>query len=99
MDGYFKSVGSLSGLERVLAAEQMEITLWQNGRRMAFFLGKLEDVMHSDIPKLSCEHNINVQLLMKATPVFPVVKNKTCLLRNFICTTVSSRELLHLRWS
>uniref|UniRef100_A0A0A1XF41 Uncharacterized protein C9orf68 n=1 Tax=Zeugodacus cucurbitae TaxID=28588 RepID=A0A0A1XF41_ZEUCU len=71
MDGYFKSVGSVSDLERVLAAEQMEITLWQNGRRMAFFMGKLADVMQSDIPKLSCEHNINVQLLMKATPAFP----------------------------
>ncbi|XP_018803020.1 PREDICTED: uncharacterized protein LOC108977666, partial [Bactrocera latifrons] len=71
MDGYFKSVDSPSDLESVLAAEQMEITLWQNGRRMAFFIGKLADVMKSDIPKLSCEHNINVQLLMKATPAFP----------------------------
>ncbi|XP_036327124.1 uncharacterized protein LOC118739720 [Rhagoletis pomonella] len=71
MEGYFKSVGSLSDLERVLSAEQVEITLWQNGRRMAYFSGKLADVMHSDIPKLTCEHNINVQLLMKATPAFP----------------------------
>nr|XP_014092824.1 uncharacterized protein LOC106619309 isoform X1 [Bactrocera oleae] len=71
MDGYFKSVGSISDLDRVLAAEQMEITLWQNGRRMAFFMGKLADVMQSDVPKLSCEHNINIQLLMKATPAFP----------------------------
>ncbi|CAD7006280.1 uncharacterized protein LOC101450266 isoform X2 [Ceratitis capitata] len=71
MEGYFKSVGSLSDLERVLAAEQMEVTLWQNGRRMAFFMGKLADVMQTDVPKLTCEHNINVQLLMKATPAFP----------------------------
>ncbi|XP_054732577.1 uncharacterized protein LOC129240673 isoform X1 [Anastrepha obliqua] len=71
MDGYFKSVGSLSDLERVLTSEQVEITLWQNGRRMAYFLGKLADIMHADTPKLTCEHNIDVQLLMKATPAFP----------------------------
>ncbi|XP_067613264.1 uncharacterized protein [Eurosta solidaginis] len=71
MEGYFKSVGSLCELERVLASEQVEITLWQNGRRMAYFLGKLADVMHSDMPKLTCEHNINVQILMKPTSAFP----------------------------
>lgn len=74
MEGYFKSVGSMEELEKVLAAEQVEITLWQNGRRLAHFLGKLSDVMQQpNLPKLSCMHNVNVQLLLKPSPSFPVI--------------------------
>ncbi|EDV40968.1 uncharacterized protein Dana_GF23660 [Drosophila ananassae] len=71
MEGYFKSVGCLEELHDLLRSEQLEITLWQNGRRLAYFVGNLSDVMHPTVPRLSCPHSSNVQLLMKATPAFP----------------------------
>lgn len=72
MEGYFKSVNSLPELEKVLADESVEITLWQNGRRLAYFHGKLADVMHPPLPKFTCFHNVNVQILMKPSTSFPV---------------------------
>nr|XP_044249882.1 uncharacterized protein LOC108069287 [Drosophila takahashii] len=71
MEGYFKSVGCLEDMHQLLKAEQLEITVWQNGRRLAYFVGNLSDVMQPTIPRLSCAHSANVQLLMKATPAFP----------------------------
>ncbi|XP_026848004.1 uncharacterized protein LOC113566471 [Drosophila persimilis] len=71
MEGYFKSVGSLEEMHELLRAEQLQITIWQNGRRLAYFLGSLSDVMQPTVPRLSCAHSSNVQLLMKATPAFP----------------------------
>ncbi|KAH8270069.1 hypothetical protein KR018_003610 [Drosophila ironensis] len=71
MEGYFKSVGCLEEMHELLKAEQLEITIWQNGRRLAYFIGNLSDVMHPTIPRLHCAHSSNVQLLMKATPAFP----------------------------
>ncbi|XP_034481583.1 uncharacterized protein LOC117787224 [Drosophila innubila] len=71
MEGYFRSVNSLEKMREMLNAEQLEITLWQNGRRLAYYIGRLSDVMQPSVPRLSCAHNDNVQLLMKATPAFP----------------------------
>ncbi|KAL7734435.1 hypothetical protein ACLKA6_010762 [Drosophila palustris] len=71
MEGYFRSVDSLERMREMLNAEQLEITLWQNGRRLAYYIGRLSDVMQPSVPRLSCAHNDNVQLLMKATPAFP----------------------------
>lgn len=71
MEGYFRSVNSLEMMREMLNAEQLEITLWQNGRRLAYYIGRLSDVMQPPVPRLSCAHNDNVQLLMKATPAFP----------------------------
>ncbi|XP_022218252.1 uncharacterized protein LOC111071297 [Drosophila obscura] len=71
MEGYFKSVGSLEQMHELLRAEQLQITIWQNGRRLAYFMGSLSDVMQPTVPRLSCAHSSNVQLLMKATPAFP----------------------------
>ncbi|BFF97078.1 uncharacterized protein DMAD_05567 [Drosophila madeirensis] len=71
MEGYFKSVGSLEEMHELLRAEQLQITIWQNGRRLAYFLGSLSDVMQPTVPRLSCAHSSNVQLLMKATSAFP----------------------------
>lgn len=71
MEGYFKSVECLEDMHDLLRSEQLEITIWQNGRRLAYFIGNLSDVMQPTIPRLSCAHSSNVQLLMKATPAFP----------------------------
>ncbi|XP_037719091.1 uncharacterized protein LOC119553052 isoform X1 [Drosophila subpulchrella] len=71
MEGYFKNVGCLEDMHQLLKAEQLEITVWQNGRRLAYFVGSLSDVMQPTVPRLSCAHSSNVQLLMKATPAFP----------------------------
>ncbi|KAH8261608.1 hypothetical protein KR044_012288 [Drosophila immigrans] len=71
MEGYFKNVDSLEKMREMLNAEQLEITLWQNGRRLAYYIGRLSDVMQPPIPRLSCAHDHNVQLLMKGTPAFP----------------------------
>ncbi|KAM8708084.1 hypothetical protein ACLKA7_015111 [Drosophila subpalustris] len=71
MEGYFRSVDSLERMREMLNNEQLEITLWQNGRRLAYYIGRLSDVMQPSVPRLSCAHNDNVQLLMKATPAFP----------------------------
>ncbi|KAH8372078.1 hypothetical protein KR093_009990 [Drosophila rubida] len=71
MEGYFKSVDSLAQMRELLNAEQLEITLWQNGRRLAYYIGRLADVMQSPVPRLICGHNHNVQLLMKPTTAFP----------------------------
>ncbi|KAH8244077.1 hypothetical protein KR038_000438 [Drosophila bunnanda] len=71
MEGYFKNVECLEDMHDLLRSEQLEITIWQNGRRLAYFIGNLSDVMQPTIPRLSCAHSSNVQLLMKATPAFP----------------------------
>lgn len=71
MEGYFKHVDSLEKMREMLNSEQLEITLWQNGRRLAYYIGRLSDVMQPPIPRLSCDHSANVQLLMKATTAFP----------------------------
>ncbi|XP_068150083.1 spermatogenesis associated 6-like protein [Drosophila tropicalis] len=71
MEGYFKGVSSMEDMQELLRSERLEITLWQNGRRLAYFVGRLSDVMHPTFPRLTCEHSANVQLLMKATPAFP----------------------------
>ncbi|XP_055856625.1 uncharacterized protein LOC129919678 isoform X2 [Episyrphus balteatus] len=71
MEGYFKSIKCISELEQVLAAESIEITLWQNGRRLAYYIGQLADVMHPPMPKISCFHNVNVQILMNTSQAFP----------------------------
>ncbi|KAH8419529.1 hypothetical protein KR222_004604 [Zaprionus bogoriensis] len=71
MEGYFRQVDSLEQMRQMLNAEQLEITLWQNGRRLAYYIGRLSDVMQAPVPRPSCEHSANVQLLMKATTAFP----------------------------
>ncbi|EDV97586.1 spermatogenesis associated 6-like protein [Drosophila grimshawi] len=71
MEGYFRRVDSMQQMRELLNAEQLEITLWQNGRRLAYYVGSLSDVMQPPIPRLSCAHSDNVQLLMKATSAFP----------------------------
>lgn len=71
MEGYFRGVESLEEMKDLLNTEQLEITLWQNGRRLAYYVGKLAQVMQPTLPRLSCAHTTNVQLLMKATPAFP----------------------------
>ncbi|XP_030573190.1 uncharacterized protein LOC115771576 [Drosophila novamexicana] len=71
MEGYFRSVNSLEQMRQMLNSEQLEITLWQNGRRLAYYVGRLTDVLQPPIPQPSCAHIANVQLLMKATSAFP----------------------------
>ncbi|KAH8373480.1 hypothetical protein KR009_010578 [Drosophila setifemur] len=71
MEGYFMRVGCLEDMHELLKAERLEITIWQNGRRLAYFIGSLTDMMHPTVPRLSCSHKSNVQLLMKTTPAFP----------------------------
>ncbi|ALC45144.1 CG14079 [Drosophila busckii] len=71
MEGYFKNVSSLAEMQRMVRAEQLEITLWQNGRRLAYYMGTLSMLMQPGVPRLSCAHSDLVQLLMKATPAFP----------------------------
>ncbi|EDW18926.1 uncharacterized protein LOC6582759 isoform X1 [Drosophila mojavensis] len=71
MEGYFKGVNSIDQMRDMLNSEQLEITMWQNGRRLAYYLGRLSDLMQPPVPPLSCEHSANVQLLMKATSAFP----------------------------
>ncbi|XP_043648264.1 uncharacterized protein LOC122616774 [Drosophila teissieri] len=100
MEGYFKSVGCLEDMHELLKAEQLEITVWQNGRRLAYFVGSLSDVMQPTFPRLSCAHSSNVQLLMKATPAFPGIlapkvelsAQLTTQDRKKVCSCSSSRE-------
>lgn len=100
MEGYFKSVGCLEEMHELLKAEQLEITVWQNGRRLAYFVGSLSDVMQPTFPRLTCAHSSNVQLLMKATPAFPGIlapkvelsAQLTTQDRKKVCSCSSSRE-------
>lgn len=100
MEGYFKSVGCLEEMHELLKAEQLEITVWQNGRRLAYFVGSLSDVMQPTFPRLSCAHSSNVQQLMKATPAFPGIlapkvelsAQLTTQDRKKVCSCSSSRE-------
>ncbi|XP_037934903.1 uncharacterized protein LOC119669172 [Teleopsis dalmanni] len=71
MQGYFNTVNSMEDLERVLAAEETKFTLWQNGRRLAYYHGNLSDFMRPGIPRLICKHKIDVNLLTKTTKAFP----------------------------
>lgn len=52
--------------------EPLEITLWQNSRRMAYYEGVLMDLLQYKEPKLQCRHVNTRQLLMKTTSAFPV---------------------------
>ena len=72
IEGYFKAVESLAELNNVLATEQLEITMWQNGRRLAYFQGNLNDILRTNAPTLKCGHTGNIEVLMNTTSAFPV---------------------------
>ncbi|XP_075162029.1 spermatogenesis associated 6-like protein [Haematobia irritans] len=71
MEGYFKNTPSIASLISQLQAESMEITLWQSGRRLAYYQGVLMDLLQISEPKMHCPHVNTKQLLMKTTPAFP----------------------------
>lgn len=72
MEGYFKNAVSIVQLINNLSQEHLEITLWQSGRRLAYYQGVLMDLLQYIEPKLKCPHTNTRQLLMKTTPAFPV---------------------------
>lgn len=79
MEGYFKNANSIAQLINNLTRETLEITLWQNGRRLAYYQGVIMDLLQNTEPKLQCPHVNTRQLLMKTTPAFPVNKLITAL--------------------
>lgn len=72
MEGYFKNAANIAQLINNLTQETIEITLWQNGRRLAYYQGVIMDLLQYSEPKLQCPHVNTRQLLMKTTPAFPV---------------------------
>ncbi|XP_023300453.2 spermatogenesis associated 6-like protein [Lucilia cuprina] len=71
MEGYFKNSPSLGHLINNLSKESLEITLWQNGRRLAYYQGVIMDLLQYIEPQLQCPHSNTRQILMKTTPAFP----------------------------
>ncbi|XP_037815920.1 spermatogenesis associated 6-like protein [Lucilia sericata] len=71
MEGYFKNSPSLGHLINNLSKESLEITLWQNGRRLAYYKGVIMDLLQYIEPQLQCPHSNTRQILMKTTPAFP----------------------------
>ncbi|XP_061397539.1 uncharacterized protein LOC133333227 [Musca vetustissima] len=71
MEGYFKNTPSIASLISQMHTEPLEITLWQSGRRLAYYQGSLMDLLQISEPKLHCPHNNIKQLLMKTTTAFP----------------------------
>ncbi|KAM7357440.1 uncharacterized protein ACRADG_002791 [Cochliomyia hominivorax] len=71
MEGHFKNAQSIANLLNNLSREQLEITLWQSGRRLAYYQGVIMDLLQFSEPKLQCPHSNTQQLLMKSTPAFP----------------------------
>uniref|UniRef100_A0A1I8M638 Spermatogenesis-associated protein 6 N-terminal domain-containing protein n=2 Tax=Musca domestica TaxID=7370 RepID=A0A1I8M638_MUSDO len=71
MEGYFKNTPSIASLISQMQTEPLEITLWQSGRRLAYYRGSLMDLLQISEPKLHCPHNNTKQLLMKTTTAFP----------------------------
>ncbi|XP_073840585.1 spermatogenesis associated 6-like protein [Musca autumnalis] len=71
MEGYFKNTPSIASLISQMQTESLEITLWQSGRRLAYYQGSLMDLLQIAEPKLHCPHNNTKQLLMKTTTAFP----------------------------
>ena len=75
MEGYFKNANNLASLINNLKKETLEITLWQNGRRLSYYQGVIMDMLQYIEPQLKCPHTNTTQLLMKTTPAFPVRRN------------------------
>ncbi|TMW50671.1 hypothetical protein DOY81_004239 [Sarcophaga bullata] len=71
MEGYFKNANNLASLINNLKKESLEITLWQNGRRLSYYQGVIMDMLQYIEPQLKCPHINTTQLLMKTTPAFP----------------------------
>lgn len=62
IEGYFKSISCYHELQDILNGEKFEISLWQSGRRLAFYIGKVMDILSSN----------NIQMLMATSHSFPV---------------------------
>lgn len=73
MDGVFPKVTCLSELEKILRHEDVDLALWQNGRRLAYYSGKIGVLLLNR--SITCEGNANEfdnQILMKPSKCFPV---------------------------
>ncbi|XP_037032041.1 uncharacterized protein LOC119071280 [Bradysia coprophila] len=46
MDGYFSDVNSVEELEKALNDEQINFTLWQKGRRLAYYLNRIGVILN-----------------------------------------------------
>ncbi|XP_037881428.1 uncharacterized protein LOC119632548 [Glossina fuscipes] len=69
IQGYFLG-SNTKDVEENLAMEPLEITLWQSGRRLAYYKGNLLNLMKTK-PNLHCPHNDSKQLLLTTTAAFP----------------------------
>ncbi|XP_055390223.1 uncharacterized protein LOC129619151 [Condylostylus longicornis] len=66
MEGYFPSVRNFNELDKVLATENIEASLWQNGCRLAYFIGKIKQIICN-----SYVENSTIQILMNPSHNFP----------------------------
>lgn len=62
VEGCFKSINCYHELQEILKGEKFEIALWQRGRRLAFYIGKVFDILSSS----------EIQILMATSHNFPV---------------------------
>lgn len=73
MDGVFPKITCLTDLEKILRQEDIDITLWQNGRRLAYYSEKVGKLLLNR--SITCEGNANEfdnQIFMRPSKCFPV---------------------------
>ncbi|KAL5282568.1 hypothetical protein ACFFRR_005585 [Megaselia abdita] len=61
IEGRLESVSCYHELHEILKTEKFEISLWQNGRRLAFYNGRINDILMRD----------NIEIIMTTNRSFP----------------------------
>lgn len=67
LEGYFKDVHTANDLRAKLISEQIELSIYQNGHRLAFFRESLASLLTHQ----NCKNVLDLELLMSTTKCFP----------------------------
>ena len=107
IEGYFKDVHTANDLRLKLISEPIDISIFQNGHRLAFFRESLASLLRHQ----NCKNVLDVELLMSTTKCFPGILSPkvetqiTFTVRKYNpvndcvhATTASRRESLGICW-
>lgn len=67
IEGYFKDVHTANDLRAKLISEPIELSIYQNGHRLAFFRESLASLLTHQ----NCKNILDLELLMSTTKCFP----------------------------
>lgn len=67
VEGYFKDVHTANDLRLKLISEPIDLSIYQNGHRLAFF----REALASLLTHQNCKNTLDLELLMSTTKCFP----------------------------